>query len=473
MTLSKETSFPTGEPSFSNDFVPPEPLRKSKFALLGGLLSKDGRSMLDLLPRKAYKVLMGTSAVRQESVFVINAPDTVREVMSGRSEVFPKHRFLVEILQPLIGVSLFNANGEDWQRQRRMVEAAFTHASLREAFPTMIAAIQSMIQRIDGVKDGDIWHADIEMSHVTADIIFRTILATKLDDRHSKDVCHAFSEYQRYAQRIMGLSALGLPTWFHRRKCRQAGLRVRSSFASLVDQRHSAAIAGQSCQPNDMLGALLAARDPQTGMPFNADELVNQVATLFLAGHETSASTLAWALYILACQPAWQDHLRNEINKTWPDGCEPSFGDTKKLSLVHDHFRETLRLYPPIPFLLRESSQVTELRGKCASEGSMVAVSPWLIHRHELFWSRPSQFDPSRFDTEDGKVSAKCHYLPFGLGERSCPGAAFATQEGILILAMLIRRYKFEPVKGHVPKPVAILTLKSSNGIRLRVFPVE
>jgi cytochrome P450 len=285
----------------------------------------------------------------------------------------------------------------------------------------------------------------------------------------AQTVHDAFRSYQENAQRVMALSALRLPTFWHRRRCRQTGATIRASFAGLVHARYQAVERGDAGLPQDMLAALIAARDPDTGARLTADEVVDQVATLFLAGHETSASTLAWALYLLACQPELQQRVRQEVAAAWGDRL-PAFGETRHLPLTHDVFKETLRLYPPIAFYLREAAQAGGcLRDKPVAQGDMVAVSPWIVHRHEGLWERPDEFDPGRFCTEAGRASAKAAYLPFGMGPRACPGAAFATQESLLIIAQIVRRYRIEVGPGVEPRPVARLTLRALGGVTLRL----
>jgi cytochrome P450 len=449
-------------------FIPPRPGKPTPIALLGDLFSTSGRSMLNLLTERAYTVQMGVSRIARRALFMVNAPETVREVMVECPREFPKHRYITEILTPLIGYSLFNSNGEGWARQRRLVDQAFVQAGLRLAFPKMQSAIGAMLARFDAIADGRAWRADAAMSHVTADIIFRTILSTPLDAAEAQEVHDAFSRFQRGAQRVMGLSALSLPTFWHRRQCRIMGRRIRDSFSSLALERYAATERGEAGLPEDMSSALIRARDPQTGARLSADEVVDQIATLFLAGHETSASTLAWALYLLARQPGLQEEVRQEVRRAWGDR-DPEYGDTRQLSLTHNVFRETLRLYPPIAFYLREAAQATCLRGKPVAQGDMVVVSPWLVQRHRGLWERPDEYDPHRFETESGAASARTAYLPFGLGERACPGSAFATQESLLILAQIVRRYRIAPVAGREPKPTARLTLRSANGIELRL----
>jgi cytochrome P450 len=424
--------------------------------------------MLSLLTEQAYTVQMGVKRLVGKTLFLVNAPDTVREVMGERVRDFPKHRYLAEILQPLIGTSLFNANGEVWQQQRRLVDQAFSQAGMRRTFPLMVAAISDFLQHCDQTADGQPWEADKAMSGVTADIIFRTILSTPLPPEHAQQVHQAFRRYQESAQRVMGLGTLHLPTFFHFARCKRQGQAIRLAYAGLIHARYAATERGDPDLPQDMLAALLAARDPDSGARLSADEAVDQVSTLFLAGHETSASTLAWALYLLACQPALQDSLRAEVAAAWGER-EPVYGETHQLSGVHAVLRETLRLYPPIAVYVRQAQTDTTLRGKPVRAGEMVVVSPWVVHRHRAHWEQPDEFDPQRFDTDAGRVALKTAYLPFGLGPRACPGAAFATQESVLILAQMLRRYRIETVAGQEPQPTARLTLRSANGVQLRL----
>jgi cytochrome P450 len=160
--------------------------------------------------------------------------------------------------------------------------------------------------------------------------------------------------------------------------------------------------------------------------------------------------------------------MREEIQEHTAGG-NLSFSAIRKLRLTSNVFREALRLYPPVGFFVREAAQDSTIRDKSVPAGSPVLISPWLIQRHRDLWERPDEFDPDRFDSTDGKESSKCAYLPFSAGPRVCVGMAFATQEALLILSSIVRRYKIEPVKSHEPRPVGRVTVRSDNGIRVRL----
>jgi cytochrome P450 len=217
--------------------------------------------------------------------------------------------------------------------------------------------------------------------------------------------------------------------------------------------------------PDDLATKIMTTRDPQTGERFDTDEMVDQVAIFFLAGHETSASALAWALYLLALYPEWQDRVADEA-QTLQSG---DFAEAGRLRVARDVFRETLRLYPPVPMMVRETTCPQQMRDRTALAGSQVVLSPWHLHRHERLWDRPDAFDPARWQTENGKACGRDAYIPFSAGPRVCTGAGFAMVEGPLLLAMLCRDFRFARVPDRAPMPVAHLTVRSKDGIWLQV----
>jgi cytochrome P450 len=334
----------------------------------------------------------------------------------------------------------------------------------------MLAAVQALLRRLETMPDGSPCAVDAEMAHVTADVILRTIFSTTMEGADAREVFDAFESFQRLAPKAT--MPRYRPPWLalfsYDGSSRRAAARIRALLAELVRPRLLAFRSGQGAG-NDLLAALLAASDAPGAAPWTLEELVDVVAVLFLAGHETSASALSWALYLLANAPQVQSRLADEALAGW-SGEAPQLRDIRSLDLAKRVLRETLRLFPPIGFLVREASGSDEIRGKRIEPGTTMVVSPWLIQRHRLFWERPDEFDPDRFLVASGIESAKSAYLPFSMGPRVCAGAGFAQQEVTLVLAMLVRRFRFEPVPGHVPMPVARLTTRSGNGVRLRLF---
>jgi cytochrome P450 len=279
----------------------------------------------------------------------------------------------------------------------------------------------------------------------------------------------AFARYQALAPRLM------LPSLFKVRwlvwpwdlwRSRRAAAEIRGLLEELVRPRYDAYRAGEPHPTTDILSAFLDARDPVTAEPFGFDELVNQVAMLFLAGHETSASALTWACHLISNAPDIQERMHAEVLRELGDR-QPEYTDMKQLALTWNVFREALRLFPPVGFFAREAAQGCPMRDKQVPKGATVVVSPWLLQRHRQWWPLPDAFNPDRYNDDESREPLKQAYLPFGMGPRVCLGASFALQEAALILSSLVRHWRLEAVPGHVPVPVGRLTIRSANGVRV------
>lgn len=427
------------------------------------------RSWLDALYERSYTMQMGEVHLPGMDMYMVNEPPLVRQVLADEAADFPKSPLLGEALRPLLGESIFTTNGAQWQSQRRMMDPAFAQARLNVAFPRMREATQAMLQRLEALRNGQEHDMEVEMTHVTADVIFRTIFSLPMEGADAHRVFDAFARYQALAPRLMLPSLFGLrwmvwpwDVWRSRRAARE----IRGLLEKLVRPRYDAYCAGQPHPQADILSSFLDARDPETGKPFDFEELVNQVAMLFLAGHETTASALSWACWLLANAPEIQDRMHAEAVEQLGDR-QPEFTDMKQLTLTWNVFRETLRLFPPVGFFARQATKACPMRDKQVPPGATVIVSPWLIHRHRQWWPEPDAFHPDRYENDASREPLKQAYLPFSMGPRVCLGAAFALQESALILSSLMRHWRLAPVAGHVPQPVGRLTIRAANGIRL------
>lgn len=454
--------------------VYPKPL-KSKASMFLMFFGKR-RSWLDGLYERSYGMKMGEIRLPGLELYMVNEPPLVRRVLVEQWTKFPKHTLLGKLLEPLLGQSIFTTNGRQWERQRAMMDTSFAQTRLKLVFPLMKAAASAMAERLDKLPDGIEYDVDVEMTHVTADIIFRTILSQNLEGETARKIFDAFTRFQALAPRIVNSVIFKLPRlfapWLAIRQSKAAAREIRSHLEGFIRPRYEAHRRGEPGAQQDILASLLDAVDSETGQGFSFDELVDQVAMLFLAGHETSASGLAWALYLISESPEIQERMHAEAVAVLGDK-DPDYSDIKQMSLIWNVFRETLRLYPPVGFFARQASETQTMRDKTVPAGASMVVAPWLIHRHRDLWERPDEFDPDRYSTDSAKESLKCAYLPFGLGPRVCMGATFALQEAGLILATLVKRYRFEAVPGHPPDPVGRLTVRSENGIRVKIIKRE
>jgi cytochrome P450 len=421
------------------------------------------QDILSAQPARLYRAWMAEYRTPFFRSYLVNQPDLIDAVLKARPMDFPKSDRVGEGLRPLLGNSVFLTNGETWLRQRRIIDPAFEGGRLKDTLPAMWAAGLAAVARLPG---GEV-EIEAEMSHAAADVIFRTLFSVPIDDDVANEVFHAFRAYQR-TQPILNAGAfLPLPRWMprgHRARTRATARRIRELITRMTAARMAEIRAGTA--PDDLATKIMTTADPETGETFTTAEMVDQVAIFFLAGHETSASALSWALYLLATHPDWQDRVAEEAAGL-PEA--PDFAALSKLRVTRDVFREALRLYPPVPMMVRETTRPETFRNRALRIGSQVVLSPWHLHRHTQLWEAPDAFDPGRWQSEAGKASARQAYMPFSAGPRVCTGAGFAMAEGTVLLALMVRVFKFDPVEGQVPVPVAHLTVRAEDGIRLRV----
>ncbi len=403
--------------------------------------------------------------------YLCNDPALVDLVLKARASDFPKSERIRVGLKPLLGESVFITNGDLWAYQRRIIDPAFEGGRLRTVFPSMWDSGVAIVDRLKPLANGEPIEIEAHTSHVAMDVIFRTLFSVPIEDEIANAAFETFRAHQASQPLANVAAVLPFPKWlprFHSRKTRETAKTIRSLIRQLTSRRAEEISAGTA--PDDLATKIMTTPDPETGKVFETDEMVDQVAIFFLAGHETSAAALAWSLYLLALYPEWQDRLADEAFATF----QPEkiyFSTLSKLRISRSVFRESMRLYPPVPMFVREASCPEEFRGRDVRKGSQVILSPWHLHRHERLWERPDEFDPGRFSTPNGKACLRSAYIPFSAGQRVCPGAAFAMAEGPLLLSMLVRAFKFEVVEGQTPQPVAQLTVRSANGIHLRLTP--
>jgi len=447
--------------------TPPKPPSRPDRVSLWRYLRLFRADILSAQPARLYRAWMAEFRTPFFRSYLVNDPPLVKRVLNERPGDFPKSDRVGAGLRPLLGDSVFLTNGAQWKRQRRIIDPAFEGGRLRDTFPAMWDAGSAATARLAPLATGAPVEIEAESSHAAADVIFRTLFSIPIEDRLAARVFEEFRAHQR-SQPILNLAAfLPGPHWmprFFRRETKATARRIRALITELVQRRQSEIDAGTA--PDDLATKIMTTADPQTGDRFAPGEMVDQVAIFFLAGHETSASALAWTLYLLATHPDWQDRLAEEAQSLTPD-----FATLSRLRLTRDVFREALRLYPPVPMMVRETTQPEEFRGRPGRPGAQVVLSPWHLHRQTRLWDAPDEFDPTRWQTENGKQCQRDAYIPFSAGPRVCTGAGFAMVEGVLLLAMILRDYRIEAVPDRVPRPVAHLTVRAAEGIWLRIWP--
>ena len=439
----------------------PKPVSRPDKASLWQQLKLFRHDILSSQPARLYRAWMAEFRTPFFRSYLCNDPALVTRILVERPDDFPKSNRIGEGLRPLLGNSVFVTNGAVWKRQRRIIDPAFEGGRLRDTFPAMVAAGQGAVARLSpGVTE-----VEEEMSHAAADVIFRTLFSLPIEHEVAGAVFHEFRAYQR-SQPLLNLAAfLPLPSWvprFHRRSTKRSAAVIRGLIARLCEMRAAEIRAGTA--PDDLGTKIMTTPDPVTGDRFTTEEMIDQVAIFFLAGHETSASALSWALYLLALYPNLQDRVAAEaatLDET------PDFASLARLKFTRDVFRETLRLYPPVPMMVRQNTCPEEMRDRKIAPGAQMVLSPWHLHRHERIWPQPDAFDPDRWQREENRACMRDAYMPFSAGPRVCTGAGFAMVEGPLLLAMLVKTWRFERIAGPDPVPVAHLTVRAKDGIWL------
>ncbi|HDZ4981783.1 TPA: cytochrome P450 [Campylobacter jejuni] len=440
----------------------PKPYKNKASTLLTFLLKR--RSWLDGLYERSYKMQTGYVKMPNFDLYVINDTKEVKRMMVDEVREFPKSAFLHELLSPLLGESIFTTNGEVWKKQRELLRPSFEMTRINKVFNLMSEAVADMMDRFSKYPNHAVIEVDEAMTFITADVIFRTIMSSKLDEGKGKKILNAFVTFQEQSVHTAMRRMFRFPKWLSYvlgdRKRAKAGDVIRQVLSDIIKPRYDMA---DNAEFEDILRSLLLVVDADTNKRFSFEEILDQVAMLFLAGHETTASSLTWTLYLLSLYPKEQEKAYEEITQVLQGGAI-EISHLRQFKYLTNIFKESLRLYPPVGFFAREAKKDTQVRDKLIKKGSGVVIAPWLIHRHEEFWTNPHGFNPSRFEGEYKKDA----YLPFGVGERICIGQGFAMQEAILILANILKTYKLELEEGFVPDVVGRLTVRSANGMRIK-----
>ncbi|MFN7398480.1 MAG: cytochrome P450 [Sandaracinobacter sp.] len=452
----------------SAPYIPPRPRSLSPLAGLIRTAWRGDGNLLTLLPASAYRMRIGQLGWSRRTTWIINDPEAARAVLVDSEDVYPKSDLMTGALEPLIGDSIFTSSGARWRQQRRMIDPSFSAVRVAAGYRFMTGAVDAFQPRLEGLaQSGEAFSLDAAMSDLTADVICRAVFGSPLDGGASAEAFADFHVFERSVAQVE-LGRLILDPPFkpvpQKQEVLAACAAIRRLLGDLLDNRPGA----QGEDGDDMASAILAARDPDTGATFTREEVIDQLGVLFLAGHETSASALIWAVFILAQRAEFRDRLRAEVQAVAGDG-PITMEMAKRLPFVRNVFRETLRLYPPITFLPRVAIRDTVVGSVKMKRGAMLMISPWTMHRHEGHWEAPDMFDPDRFSSTREAAIRSGTYIPFGTGPRVCAGAAFATTEAVLILAELFRRWDFEVLDAHRVQPAARLTTRPAEQILVRV----
>jgi cytochrome P450 len=453
-----------------HDFVPPYPQRPPQPLSTLATLRLARRNFLAIWEERCFEWEVFSSRMLSRSLFVCNSPDTVAAAFIEHHDSFErKSPQMRHGLSPLLGDGLFISDGETWRRRRRLV-APIVHASRLPLFaPLMVQAACETAERWAGWPREMPLNALTEMAALTAEIICRTVFGRQLGAGYAAEIIAAFSEYQKLIGQLDLAYFVGLPDWvprFHSPAIHRSAKRIHKVLDQVISDCRDRLSGGEA----SIIRLLLEARDGDTGEPLDDAALRNEAAVIFMAGHETTANSLAWTWYLLSQSPEAEKRLHAELARVL-GGRLPTLADVPELIFTRALFEETVRLYPPVPLLARQALHGETIRGRSVPVNSLVMVVPWLLHRHRKFWGKPDHFIPERFLPENAQFRVRHAYIPFSLGPRICAGAAFGLTEAILCIATLAQRTRLRLAPDAVVAPVCRLTLRPGNDLRMLVAP--
>jgi cytochrome P450 len=397
---------------------------------------------------------------------VVHRPEDIRTILLERADDFCKSPSYAG-LELVIGKGLLTSEGEFWKRQRKLLTPAFHHKRLADFGATMVRCASELADGWDRASNTQVIDLHQQMLSLTLRIVGKTLFSTDLS-AHAGNMGPALEVVLEHANFIATSMLMAPPQWMPTPRNRrfEAAMRVVDDLVLgiIAQRRRYPEKVGED--PGDLLGMLMAATGDDGAMTDR--ELRDEVATLVLAGHETTAQALTWTFMLLSRHPEIERRVVAEIQAVC-GSAPPSFEQLRALEYTGRVIDESLRLYPPAWLYERQALVDVELGGYAIPAKTMVAVVPWTLHRHPSHWPNPEGFDPDRFLPEAVAARPRYTYLPFGGGPRQCIGVNFALYESKLVLATLLQRYSVELIPGQDLSCDAAVTLRPAHGMKVRL----
>jgi len=408
-----------------------------------------------------YSENVSQARILGRQVVLVNSPALIRDVVVKRQENYErKSPQMRRALEYLLGDGLFISDGETW-RQRRALVADIVHMNRVPSFgPVMEQTASELVERWRAMPEGTTLNALHEMAGLTAEIISRSVFGNQLGDDNAAAVTDSFTSYQSLIDSINlgyflgfddGLPILRTPS------LRRSVKRIHRIIDKVVEDH----LAGRG-DHNSMVELLIRRQQRNPELKLDVVALRNEAATIFMAGHETTAATLTWAWYLLARAPWVERTVHEEIARVCGNRT-PTIADVPELEWCRAVIEETLRLYPPVPILARQNRRADRIGHLDVAANSLILIVPWLLHRTESLFAQPHRFQPERFT--EGRRPVPYSYIPFASGPRVCPGLHFGLTEAVLCLAIIAQRFRVRVREAHRVEPVCRLTLRPRGGL--------
>ncbi|MFL6836489.1 MAG: cytochrome P450 [Bradyrhizobium sp.] len=444
--------------------VPPSPPRAPDNMTAFGRMKALCESPIGSWSQRAYEEDIVCGRFFGRNSFILNTPDAIRHVLVDNFENYTRTPAGIRVLRPMLGEGLLIAEGRNWKYQRRILAPAFTPRAVMSLVPHMVAVIDETISKLRAAINAPV-DLRAAMQRMTLEIAGRTMFSFGMD-RHGAALRDFVMEYGERLARPHFLDLLLPLSWPSPQDFSRARFRKRwTAFVGMLIAERRAAGKNENAPPRDLFDLMGAARDPETGEAFTDEQLGDQVATMILAGHETTATALFWSLYLLALDPATQEELAAEVKAVTASGAP----EVERLKFTRAVVDETMRLYPPAFLIARAAAGPDTIAGMPVRKKDVILIAPWLLHRHEKLWRDPNAFVPSRFMT--GMPPDRFAYLPFGVGARVCIGAHFALVEATLALAEIIAAFRISLVDEQPVMPVGVVTTQPDRSPIFAITP--
>jgi len=455
-------------------FRPPTPAPPKRRLGPIGLLRALRRNPLECWSEDFFREPISRVGLPIGQVFVLNDPAAIKQVLVDNTANYQKDPLQRRVLSAGLADGLLSAEDKRWEIQRRTLAPLFSARTVRSLAKDMRFAVDQLAKRWLSLDSGATIDVAAEITLLTLDVLALTIFSDGLQS-DPDEFRLSMTEYFRAAGRIGLLDLIGAPDYIPR----PGRSRIKSTlkyFENIIDgliETRRKALENKALENNatcrdDLLTLLLRALDPATGQPMTLAEVRSNILTFLSAGHETTANTLTWSLFLLSQSHDWRERVREEAERELA-GQED--GPVDRLVVTKAVIEEALRLYPPIAALSRSAKGPDRLGDYDVKAGSLIVIAPYVLHRHRQLWHQPDVFDPARFLGDARRQVGRFAYLPFGVGPRICIGASFALQEATIALACLIQRFEFRLAEEFEVWPQMSVTVRPANGLQMHIVP--
>ena len=426
------------------------------------------KDLLSIWTEDSFELEFMSQQLLKQKTFIANDPRLVKEVLVTKHHIYEKKSPQMQrALEPLLGDGLFISDGDTWASHRHIQTPLFNTGFVQNYSKIMVSTITEIADQWAANTNSSI-NVLPEMGHLTAEIISRTLFGESLGKEKAVVVVKAFADYQASIKQTPLSSFSSLPDWLDKFSLRShLALRAANKIHAVVDDIIDKAEENEN--QDTLLAHLLKSNDSrESDTTLTREQIRNEIIVLFMAGHETTANSLAWCWYLLSQSPDVEAKLHAELDEVLGDRL-PSFADVAKLPYTRAIFDETVRLYPPVPILSRQASEDDVIRRKKIPKGSVMLVVPWLLHRHKKFWPQPDTFIPERFLAGAEPKPNKFAYLPFSAGPRVCLGKNFGIVESVLSIAILAQRFRLTLPQGTSVTHECRLTLRPKGSLPMQL----